>query len=254
MTLHLVPWHGVVLVVGGVVAGISGTAGGITSLVAYPLLLAVGIPPLTANTTGSVAMLGSGIGSTLRAGPEVAGHRRTLLRWLPVAVAGSALGAVLLLATPAGLFARIVPFLVAAGAVLLLVQPRIARWNDRRRARVPTGLTAAAITGVTLYNGYFGAGSGVLMIAVLLLSVEPRLLRANALKNVLLVTADLLPAVLFAFFGHVVWSAVLALGVGTLVGGLLGPGIARRIPQRPLRLFIAGSGFVLAVWLFLQAP
>lgn len=246
------PVHLLVLAVGGVVAGIIGTAGGITSLVAYPLLLAVGIPPLTANITGSVAMVGSGIGSTLRAGPDVVGHRKTLQRWIPVAVVGSLVGAVLLLVTPVDLFDRIVPFLVATGALLLLLQPRITRWNARRQRHVSTGATAAAMTGVTVYNGYFGAGSGVLMIAVLLLSVEPRLLGANALKNVLLVTADLVPAALFAIFGHVVWPAALALGAGTLAGGLLGPSVARRIPQRTLRILIASSGLGLAVWLFLH--
>lgn len=246
------PLHLLVLAVGGVVAGIIGTAGGITSLVAYPLLLAVGLPPLTANLTGSVAMIGSGIGSTLRAGPDLVGHRRTLQRWIPVAVGGALVGAVLLLVTPADVFGRIVPFLVATGALLLLVQPRITRWNVRRHRQVSTGTTAAAMTGVTVYNGYFGAGSGVLMIAVLLLTVEPRMLGANALKNVLLVTADLLPAVLFAIFGHVVWPAAIALGAGTLGGGLLGPSVARRVPRRALRLLIAGSGFGLAVWLFLH--
>ena len=242
----------VVLVIGGVVAGIIGTAGGITSLVAYPLLLAVGIPPLTANVTGSVAMLGSGIGSAMRAGPDLAGHRKTLQRWTPVAVAGALIGAVLLLVTPAGLFRGIVPFLVAAGAVLMLVQPRITRWNERRRRQVSTGATATAMTGVMIYDGYFGAGSGVLMSAVLLLTVEPRILRANALKNVLLITADLLPAVLFAIFGHVVWSAALALGVGTLAGGLIGPGVARRISRGALRKLIVVSGFALTVWLLLH--
>lgn len=246
------PSHLIVLVAGGVVAGIIGTAGGITSLVAYPLLLAVGIPPLTANITGSVAMLGSGLGSTLRAGPDLVGHRTTLERWIPVSVAGALIGAALLLLTPADLFASIVPFLVIAGAVLLLLEPRISSWNARRRHQVGSGATAAALAGVTIYDGYFGAGSGVLMIAVLLVTVEPDMLRANALKNVLLVTADLLPAVLFAVFGHVVWSAALALGVGTLTGGLLGPGIARRIPHGPLRVLIAASGFGLAVWLFLH--
>jgi uncharacterized membrane protein YfcA len=242
----------VILVIGGVVAGVIGTAGGITSLVAYPLLLAVGIPPLTANLTGSVAMLGSGIGSTLQAGPDLVGHSATLRRWLPVAVVGSLLGAVLLLVTPADLFGRIVPFLVATGAVLLLVQPRITSWNDRRRRQASTAVTTASMTAVMIYNGYFGAGSGVLMIAVLLLTVEPVLLSANALKNVLLVSADLLPAVLFAVFGDVVWSAAVALGAGTLAGGLIGPGVARRIPRETLRVLIAASGFGLAIWLFLN--
>ncbi|KQO59779.1 sulfite exporter TauE/SafE family protein [Curtobacterium sp. Leaf261] len=236
-----------ILLVAGVVAGVIGTAGGITSLVAYPALLLVGIPPLAANVTNSVALLGSGASSALRARRDLVGHAPTLRRWLPVTVVGSALGAGLLLVTPSEVFDRIVPFLVAAGSVLLLVQP----WIDRRRSAAtmrPVAATAS-VSGVSLYNGYFGAGSGVLMIAVLLLNGEPVLHRANALKNVLLLAADVLPAVLFAVFGSVVWSAVWPLGVGAVIGGLIGPSVARRVPATALRIAIAACGLVLAGWL-----
>ncbi|MFJ3382677.1 MULTISPECIES: sulfite exporter TauE/SafE family protein [unclassified Curtobacterium] len=235
------------LLAAGVLAGVIGTAGGITSLVAYPALLAVGVPALAANVTNSVALLGSGASSALRARGDLDGHGPTLRRWLPVTVVVSAVGAGLLLVTPAHLFDRIVPFLVAAGSVLLLAQP----WIDRRRgaARMRRGTAAASVSAVSLYNGYFGAGSGVLMIAVMLLDGEPVLHRANALKNVLLVAADLLPAVLFAVSGTVVWSMVWPLGAGAVVGGLIGPSVARRVPQTPLRIAIAVCGFVLAGYL-----
>ncbi|KTR02820.1 sulfite exporter TauE/SafE family protein [Curtobacterium luteum] len=253
-----------VLVVAGVVAGVIGTAGGITSLVAYPALLAVGIPPFAANVTNSVALLGSGVSSALRARSQLRDHPATLRRWLPLTVGASLAGAVLLVVTPAHLFDRIVPFLVLAGGALLLLQPVL----DRRRRRTPTGAaasTAAAtpagaatptgaaapgIAGVGLYNGYFGAGSGVLVIAVLLLTGEPSLPRANAVKNVLLLAADLLPALVFAVSGHVVWSAALALGAGAVVGGLIGPTVAARVPQTALRIAIAACSVALAVTLF----
>jgi hypothetical protein len=244
------------LLLAGALAGVIGTAGGITSLVAYPALLAVGIPPLAANVTNSVALLGSGASAALRARPDLEGHAATLRRWLPVTVTVSAVGAGLLLVTPSDLFDRIVPFLVAAGAVLLLAQPLI----DRRRTPAASGIPArrtagatAGMAGVSLYNGYFGAGSGVLLIAVLLLNGEPVLHRANALKNVLLLAADLLPAVLFAVFGTVVWSAALPLGAGAVVGGLIGPSVARRVPAAILRVAIALCGFALAVYLFVAA-
>lgn len=241
-----------ILVVAGAVAGIIGTAGGITSLVAYPALLAVGIPPLAANVTNSVALIGSGASSAFRARHEVRAAPAVLRRWMPTTVIASLVGAVLLVVTPAHLFDRIVPFLVLAGGLLLLLQPLI----DRRRSRgggAPGAAPASAsagVVGVGVYNGYFGAGSGVLMIAVLLLTGEPSLHRANAVKNVLLLAADLLPAVVFAVSGHVVWSAALALGAGAVVGGLIGPSVARRVPHGVLRTAIAACSVALAVYLF----
>ncbi|MEN0101545.1 MAG: sulfite exporter TauE/SafE family protein [Curtobacterium sp.] len=241
----------VFLLVAGVLAGVIGTAGGITSLVAYPALLAVGVPPLAANVTNSVALLGSGASSALRARADLVGHGPTLRRWMPITVIVSAAGAVLLLLTPSHLFDRIVPFLVAAGSVLLLAQP----WIDRRRgsATMRPGVATTSVSAVSLYNGYFGAGSGVLMIAVMLLDGEPVLHRANALKNVLLLAADVLPAVAFALSGTVVWAMVWPLGIGAVLGGLIGPSVARRVPPTPLRIAIAVCGFVLAVYLFVEA-
>jgi len=233
----------------GVVAGVVGTAGGITSLVAYPALLAVGISPLAANVTNSVAVLGSGFGSALRAGPDVAGHGRTLRIWGPACVLLSLAGAVLLVVTPGTVFNRIVPFLVAVGSVTLLVQPAIAARQARRGRTAGRATVAISGAGVAVYNGYFGAGSGILMIALLLLSTEPVLHRANSLKNVILFASDLLPAVLFAVLGTVVWHAVWPLGAGALLGGLIGPAVARRVRPGVLRILIAACGFVLAGWL-----
>ncbi|MCU1475650.1 MAG: hypothetical protein JWQ64_343 [Subtercola sp.] len=234
----------------GVVAGIVGTAGGITSLVAYPALLAVGIPPLAANVTNSVALLGSGFSSGLRAVPELAGHSRTLRTWLPPTVLLSLGGAVLLVVTPADVFDSVVPYLVALGAVVLLLQPVITGWQTRRGTRPNRALIGVSGAGVAIYNGYFGAGSGILLIALLLFTTEPVLHRANALKNVILIASDILPAVLFAVLGTVAWSAVWPLGAGALAGGLIGPTIARRVPAGVLRPLIAVCGLVLAVWLF----
>lgn len=236
----------------GVVAGVIGTAGGITSLVAYPALLVVGVPPLAANVTSSVALVGSGASSALRAGPDVTGHAATLRRWLPRTVVLSLAGAVLLVVTPTSLFDRLVPFLVLTGSALLLLQPRVSAWQrrrDRRPGRWAVGLSGGA---VALYNGYFGAGAGILLIALLALTAEPVLRRANALKNVILVLSDLLPAVLFAVLGAVVWRAALPLGAGAVVGGLVGPSVARRLPEAVLRVFVGCCGVALAAYLLVR--
>nr|WP_232530998.1 sulfite exporter TauE/SafE family protein [Microlunatus antarcticus] len=237
----------------GVVAGVIGTAGGITSLVAYPALLAVGIPPLAANVTSSVALLGSGASSALRAGPDVTGRTRTHRRWIPLTVLLSLAGALLLVVTPAGLFDRLVPFLVLTGAVLLLLQPRISAWQRKRDRGLHPVVVGAAGAAVALYNGYFGAGSGILMITLLLLTTESVVHRANGLKNVILLAADVLPAVVFAAVGTVVWRAALPLAAGAVAGGLVGPSVARRLPEALLRVLIGCCGVALAAYLFLRA-
>jgi uncharacterized membrane protein YfcA len=237
----------------GTVAGIIGSAGGITSLIAYPALLAVGIPPLAANVTNSVALLGSGLSSASRAGPDIGGHRGTLLRWVPATVGLSLAGAALLVVTPGSLFDWIVPFLVAAGSVLLLVQPAISRWQLRRGRPLPGYIVALAGAGVALYNGYFGAGSGILLMALLLVTNEPVLHRANSLKNVILACSDVLPAALFAVVGTVVWHAMWPLGLGAVLGGLIGPTVARRLPVRVLRGLVGACGFALAIYLLVTA-
>lgn len=233
----------------GVVAGVVGTAGGVTSLISYPALLAVGLPPLTANVTNSLAVLGSGFGSASRARPDVDGHSRTLRVWLPSMVVLSLAGALLLLRTPTDVFDLVVPVLVATGSTILLLQPAISRWQERRGLavhRVVIALTGAA---VALYNGYFGAGSGILLIALLMLTTEPVLHRANSLKNVIIAVADVLPAIVFALSGTVAWWAVWPLGIGALAGGLVGPTVARRTRPQILRPLVAACGYVLAVWL-----
>lgn len=236
----------------GIVAGITGTAGGITTLVAYPALLAVGIAPLAANVTNSVAMLGTGLGSVSRAAPDITGQGATIRRWLPVTITMSAAGAVLLVITPPGVFSRVVPFLVAAGALILLAQPRISRWQQDNQHEWERAAVLGGLGGVSVYNGYFGAGSGILLIALLLFTAEPVLHRANAIKNVLLAASDIAPAVLFALTGKVVWTAVIPLGAGTFAGGLIGPSVARRVRPGILRVLIACSGFALAAWLLIS--
>jgi len=242
---------GVFLGVAGFAAGIIGTAGGITTLVTYPALLAVGIPPLAANVTNSVAVLGSGLSSASRAAPDITGQGATIRRWMPVSIGMSLAGAVLLVVTPGRVFGRVVPFLVAAGSLILLAQPRIRRWQEENEHAWGRGAVFGGLGGVSVYNGYFGAGSGILLIALLLLTAEPVLHRANSIKNVLLVASDILPAVLFVIVGRVVWTAVIPLGTGTIAGGLIGPSIARRVPHDILRILIACMGFALAIWLLI---
>lgn len=242
----------------GILAGVVGTAGGITSLVAYPALLLVGLPALRATVTGSVALVACWPGSALASRPELAGTGRWVLRWGAAAALGGATGAVLLLSTPPGVFSRIVPFLVAFGALILLLQPRITSWRSRRsqpsRHAGHGAVLPAGVTALSVYNGYFGAGSGVMLLALMLITVDPGIARANALKNMLVGAASVIAAALFAIVAPVDWAAVLPLAAGLFLGSTLGPRAARRLPAGVLRWLVALLGLAFAVRLWLSPP
>lgn len=241
-----------VLLAAGALAGLVGSAGGITSLISYPALLAVGVPALAANVANSVALVACWPGSALASRPELEGRGPWLLRWAPVAAAGGAFGAVLLLSTSAGVFARVVPFLVAAGSLTLLAQPRLAARRQRRQTRHGGLALPAGLVALSLYNGFFGAGSGVMTLALMLVTVDGDLPRANALKNMLIGAATVASAIILAGFGSVDWVAVGPLAAGLFVGATLGPRVARRLPATVLRWAVAVLGLALAVELFVR--
>jgi uncharacterized membrane protein YfcA len=242
------------LVGAGAVAGLVGTAGGITSLVSYPALLLAGVAPLQANIANLVALVACWPGSAVASQPELRGRGPWLLRWGSVAAVGGTAGSLLLLNTSAGVFGRVVPFLVAAGSLALLFQPWLAArpsWQDgdgRGRAR----LLPAGVLVLSVYNGYFGAGSGVLLLALLLLTTDPVMARANALKNMVVGAATITSAVLFAVLTRVDWAAVAALAAGLFLGSLAGPWVARRLPPGVLRWLVALTGLALAIRLWLD--
>jgi hypothetical protein len=245
------PADDVLLVAAGALAGAAGSAGGITSLISYPALLAVGIPPLPANVTQAIAFVACMPGSALGSRPELRGQWPWIRQWAVVAAAGGAAGAALLLSTPGHIFGRIVPFLLAFASVALLLQPRISTWREgwlggSDRYLLPCGLFA-----VSVYDGYFGAGSGIMVLALLLLMVDQDLLRANALKNVFLGVSDTVAAVGLALFGPVHWTTALPLAVGLLAGSLVGPSATRRIPPGLLRVLVACAGMGLAIRLWI---
>ena len=237
------------LVPAGVVAGVVGSAGGITSLISYPALLAVGVPPLPANVGNIVAAVAIGPGSALSSRRELEGSRRLLTRLLPVAAVGSVGGALLLLATPPGVFARVVPFLVAVGSLVLLLQPTILSW--RRGEAFGAGTLGLVVALVSVYGGYFGAGSGVMFLAAVLF-YESRVPRANAVKNVVVAASCAAAAVVLILTAPVPWASVVPLAAGLLVGSALGPVLVRRMPGSAVRWLASALGFGLAVYLWLQ--
>ncbi|HEU5045990.1 MAG TPA: sulfite exporter TauE/SafE family protein [Nocardioidaceae bacterium] len=242
----------VALLAAGALAGAVGAAGGITSLVSYTALLAVGLPPQPAAVGNLVAAVALGPGSALTSRRELVNARRSLARGLPIAAAGATAGALLLLSTPAGVFSRVVPFLVATGALALLAQPWLTARVSAHQHRA--AIVAWPLIGlVSIYLGYFAAGSGVMLLAVLLVLVEDRLPEANAVKNMLVGVGALASATVLALTGPVDWRVVAPLTIGLFAGSTAGPVIARAVPPTLVRWVVAALGFALAVELWLRA-
>ena len=239
-----------ILFAAGIGAGLSGSIAGLASLFSYPALLAVGLPPLTANVTNTVALTFNSLGSVIGSRPELRGqNRRRLAIFAIIAIAGGIGGGLLLILTPADAFERVIPFLIALASVGILVPRR--RLDEHHEGGDPWWLLPV-IFGIGVYGGYFGAAAGVLLLAVFLIATSDTLARCNAVKNLILGTANGVAAIIFAVSSHVDWVAVPPLAIGLFIGSLCGPVIVRHAPVRLLRCLIAIAGVGLAIRLGLQ--
>lgn len=241
------------LLLAGIGAGLTGSIAGLASLVSYPALLAVGLAPVTANVTNTVALLGTTIGAAAGSRPELAGQRARLSTLCAITATGGAFGAALLLLTPSGTFTVIVPFLIAGASVLLLLGPRLRGPSTRTEAHGLGPGAAVAAFAVAVYCGYFGAAAGVLMLALLSTVWTQSLARSNAAKNLATGAANVIAAVVFAFTGKVDWPAAAVLCLGSVGGSFIGPAIVRRLPATPLRIAIGLAGLGLAAALAWRA-
>ncbi len=243
-------WVYALLPLAGIAAGLVGSVAGLASLISYPVLLAMGLPPVTANVTNSVSLVFASAGSVVGSRPELLG-RGAQLRWLAVAaVAGGAAGSALLLLAPAETFEFVVPWLIAGASLAILLPRRPAGAEPHRHH---AWLLAGGVALVGVYGGYFGAAAGIVLLALLLAMTPDTFAQGSAAKNVLLGAANAVAACAFAAFGPVHWLAVLPLGAGLFIGGRLGPVVIRRSPPAALRGVIAALGLGLAAHLGWQA-
>lgn len=234
------------LVAVGVVAGLVSAVVSLATLVSYPALLAVGLRPLEANVTNTVALVLAAVGASVGSKRELAGQRRRVVRLGVLTAAGGATGAALLLLTPDRAFESLVPWLVGTASLVVLAQPyavRLARSRGHQRSLA----LLFGVYGVAIYTGYFGAAGGVLMLAVLGALLDQPLAHINAAKNVIAGVANGVAAIGFTLFGPVRWAAAVPLALGFLLGGWLGPAVVRRLPAGTLRWAIAACGVAVAV-------
>jgi uncharacterized membrane protein YfcA len=238
-------WELALVLVAGVGAGTINTVVGSGSLLTFPALLAVGLPPVTANVSNTVGMSPGNLSGAWGYRRELRGQGRRVLILGTASVAGAVVGAVLLLTLPGSAFDAIVPALIAAGVLLVIFGPRISRWQVARGRAATSALTPplwalVLLTGV--YGGYFGAAQGVILMAILALLLADDLQHLNGLKNALVFLVNTVAAVVFVATADVNWAAAATIAVGSVIGGLLGARIGRRLPPRVLRAVIVVVG------------
>jgi uncharacterized protein len=271
----LEPAQLLLLAAAALLAGAVNAVAGGGSLLSFPALLAVGYPAITANVTNSVALTPGYFGGTLGYRRELTGQRRRILALGATSAVGAVLGAFLLLVSSPELFEHIVPWLIFLACGLLALQTRLARLVRARRAgdggQAPSDPEAAAPaapaagadrhTGplfatqflAAVYGAYFGAGVGIMMLAILGIFLSDSLQRLNALKGLLSFLISLVAAVYFALLADVSWAAVAVMAVASLLGGQLGVLLARRLNDQVLRWLVIAFGVAVGVRLLLAA-
>jgi uncharacterized membrane protein YfcA len=236
-----------VLTAGALAGAVNAIAGGGT-LISFPALMAAGLSPITANITSSVGLLAGYASGSMAYREELRGQQGRARGLAVAAGIGGVAGALLLLATPGEAFEEVVPFLVLLASFLLAVQPRVARTLALRGA-LPDhpGWQAQLAVGIaSVYGSYFGAGLGVILLAVLGLLLADGLQRLNALKGVLSLLVNVAGVGVFVVAAEVDWLAAALLAVGAVVGAYLGVRLARRLPAQVVRTAVVITGIVVA--------
>ncbi len=244
----------ILLALGGFGAGAMNAIAGGGTFISFPALLAIGLPPVTANASNSVALWPASLASAWAYRRELARYRQHLPRLTLAAFVGGALGGGLLLVTSNALFARLVPWLLLTATLLFALAPRINRWLEARRRAGPRqalgwGGTLFQLL-VSVYGGFFGAGMGIVMIAAIAMQGIEDLNEINALKNWLSAVIYSVAALTFTLGGAVSWPHTLVVLLAAAVGGYLAGYVARRLPAIWLRRFILLVGTALTLYYF----
>jgi uncharacterized membrane protein YfcA len=238
----------------GMAAGTINTVVGSGTLITFPVLLALGYPPVIANVSNTIGLVPGSISGAIGYRRELKGQGRRALRLGSMSVAGGITGAVALLIVPSSAFKAIVPAFILLALVLTVLQPRLSARLARRRvdhdhAGNPLTLLAVYLTGV--YGGYFGAAQGILLLGILGVALSQDLQRTNALKNVLAGLVNGVAGVYFVFAAHVEWVPAEIIAASAIVGAQIGARYGRKLPPDVLRVLIVLVGIAAILQLLL---
>jgi uncharacterized membrane protein YfcA len=235
---------------------INAMAGGGT-LISFPVLLAVGISPVVANVTNTVALVPGTIGGMWSQRKDFKSQYRRLIKLLPVAIVGGVAGGLLILNTSEDAFRSIIPYLILGATLLLGFQVRIKNWVVSRIGQAHSEhhnpiFMLSLVFMAAIYGGYFGAGLGVILMATLGLVTDESMTRLNFLKQALGFAINLAAAIYFAFSGKVDWTIAMVMIFGSLLGGLIGGKLAGKMKPEVLRWIVVSAGLIAAVIFFLK--
>ena len=244
-------WMWLLITLAGFGAGALNSVAGSGTLITFPALIAFGIPPITANVSNNLGLVPGSLAAFIGSRHELAGAKNRLPEMVGWSISGAVLGALALLKLPSESFATIVPFLILFGVALMLLQPIIIKFHPHLRAERLSLTVRLGIFVTGIYGGYFGAAQGVILIGLLTAFAGETLFRANALKNALAGTANLVAGIIFAFIAPVNWAIVVSISIGSMLGAWVGTRYGRKIPANVYRAFISVVGLTAAVkfWL-----
>jgi len=251
-------WHGICVAGAAFAAGAVNSVAGGGTLLTFPALVWVGLSPVTANATSTVAIWPGTLGSLWGYRQELSQAERPLLALLAPSLVGGILGAWLLRFTPPAVFAALVPYLILFATLLFMLQQPVQRWMGHHESAPArrSGRWLAAAGGfqllVALYGGYFGAGIGILMLAALSILGLRDMHEMNGLKVLFGLSINGVAAIYFVWARMVYWPDVLLMVAASIAGGYGGVGLARRIGQEAVRRVVIVIGFSMAVSLFLK--
>lgn len=238
---------------GGIASGLLSSVASMASLASYPVLLAVGIPPVYANVTNDAALIWTGIGSTISSLKELKGHWKQVAFYATFTVLGSIFGCYLLLSFPSKVFEKVVPFFIAGSGVMVIASARHHNLEPHKRPLWQEIFYIAALLAMGVYTGYFGAAGGVIVLVLLTYITNEKFIVVNAIKNVVCGLANLVALIVFAFTSHIYWLQAIPLAVGMFIGGYLGMDILKIVPAKYVRIFIATLAFIQAAYFFYKA-
>lgn len=247
----------VLIFLAAVAAGFINAMAGGGTLVSFPVLLAIGIPPVVANVTNTVALVPGTIGGMWSQRKDFASQYRRLLKLLPVAIFGGVAGGLLILNTSESAFRSLIPYLILVATLLLAAQVQIKNWVVARIGHAHSEhhnplIMLSLVFMAAIYGGYFGAGLGVILMAVLGYVTDDSMTRLNFLKQALGFAINLAAAIYFAFSGKVDWMVAFVMIFGSLLGGLIGGRLAGRIKPELLRWIVVTAGLIAATIFFLK--
>ncbi|HEY1356503.1 MAG TPA: sulfite exporter TauE/SafE family protein [Solirubrobacterales bacterium] len=229
----------------GLAAGTVNTVVGSGTLITFPVLLAFGYAPVTANVSNTIGLVPGSLSGAVGYRRELAGQHRRAVRFGIASILGGISGAVLLLVLPASAFKVIVPAFIAAALILVVMQPRLNRRLAERRTHPQHEggiLAPIAVYATGIYGGYFGAAQGIVLLGILGVALPQDLHRTNALKNVLAALVNGVAGIYFALAAHVAWGPAAIIAGASIVGGQLGARYGRRLSPDALRALIVVVG------------